>query len=154
MYKVLMCDDGLGKAKGTKSPTPGPRQQQENFPLEGEQGQPQVPRVLRGRQGLPPPALGLGDWETPCSSWAGGTQKREPSACSLKRVGMGTEGASEPLCRENWWETEEALGISENGVAPLVLILAELEASPSGHLQYLPHPHPGSWLNTQGSQRH
>lgn len=67
---------------------------------------------------------------------------------------MGTEGASEPLWRENWWESGEALGISENGLAPLVLILADLEASLSGRLQYLLHHHPGSWLNTQGSQRH
>lgn len=59
---------------------------------------------------------------------------------------MGTEGASEPSWRENWWESGEALGISENGVAPLVRILADLEASLSDH--------PGSWLNTQVSQRH
>lgn len=34
----------------------------------------------------------------------------------------------------------ETLGNSENGTAPPALILADLQASPSGHLKYLPHP--------------
>ena len=36
--------------------------------------------------------------------------------------------------------TGEALRVSENGTTPPALILANLEASPSGHLKYLPHP--------------
>lgn len=47
----------------------------------------------------------------------------------------------------------EVLGITENGAAPPALILADLKASPSGHLKYLPHPS-WFWLSTQGSQRH
>lgn len=30
--------------------------------------------------------------------------------------------------------------VSKNGAAPPALILADLEAGPSGHLKYLPHP--------------
>lgn len=97
MYKVLTCDGGWGRPRGPRAPPLDPGSGRRIF-LWREGGGSLGTQSAWGRQGLPPPALGLGDWEAPCSSWAGGTRKREPSACSLKRVGVGvgTEGASEP----------------------------------------------------------
>lgn len=62
----------------------------------------------------------------------------EPSAWSPKR---GEAGRAGPIPHEGRGDGEGGEPwVSKNGAAPPALILADLEASPSGHLKYLPHP--------------
>ena len=94
---------------------------------------PSVPRVLVG--GGMPTATTVRAGETQCSPGQEGIGKGSLQG-SLIGWGPGGRGSfCNPLK-----EGGEVLGISENGAAPPALILADLEASPGGHLKYLPHP--------------
>lgn len=90
-----------------------------------------------GREGLPPPPLGWGFAKL--SAVLGWRELRmEPSAWSPKR---GEAGRGGPIPHEGRGDGEGGEPwVSKNGAAPPALILADLEASPSGHLKYLPHP--------------
>lgn len=118
------CDDPLGKAKGIKSPTPGRRQQEEGL-CSGSQSAETGPTATTIRAG-----------EARCSPGQEGIGKGSLQQGSL--IGWGCWGQGEFLhpCEGR----RGGLGISENGAAPPALILADLEASPSGHLKHLPHP--------------
>lgn len=71
IYKVLVCD--MGKAEGTKSPTPGPTQQQ--GPCAGRAGH-QPGSQRQGGKGLPAPTW---SWGNSCSPGQEGTKKETGS---------------------------------------------------------------------------
>lgn len=103
IYKVLVCD--MGKVERTKSPTPGPTQQEE--PCTGRAGH-QPGSQRQGRKGLPAPTWGWGN--KLMQSWAGRNQKRNWQHGVLEGwSGMGI--ICTPLKRkegklERPWETQ------------------------------------------------
>lgn len=132
------CDDPPGEAKGTWSPTLDPGSSRTLL----REGGAQLGSQSAVREGGPVPAAatttGAGALGDSMQSWAGGNWKREPSARSPKRMGLGV--SLRPCEGTRGGDGGEALGVSENGAAPPALVLADLEASPSGHLEHLPHP--------------
>ena len=135
------CDDPLGKAKGIKSPTPGPRQQEEGL-CSGSQSAETGPAATTIRAG-----------EARCSPGQEGIGKGSLQQGSL--IGWGCWGQGEFLhpCEGRWGRRGGLGGLREWG-SPSGAYSCGPGGQPEWPSQTPPAPPPWSWLSTQGSQRH
>lgn len=147
IYKVLVCD--MGKAKGTKSPIPGPMQGRRGPAQEGQGLPAWFPEA--GRKGQPAPTRG---WENSCSPGQERTRKETGSVESYEG-GRGRVGGWCVMCTpggegRNWRD----LGKLREWDSPSGAYSCGPAGQPEWPSQIPPAPLPWSWLSTQGSQRH